>query len=380
MPRALLTTLLAAIIGLALLAKKLGVAYPVVFVIGGAVLGAIPARRRIALAPDLVFLLFLPPLIFGDGWTTDVRTFLRAIDGRSCCWRSAWCSSPRSCVAYAAHALLGFPLALGFVLGAILSPTDAVATDAIAEEARSAAPAGGDHQRRIARQRRARGLVVVRVRGQRRPHRDFSLRQAVLQFVYVVVVGLAVGSAAARSSRDSRAGFGAAVCPMNSSRFRSRSSRRSRSMCLPTHCTHRACLAALSGGMMLSQKSSKIFESGKPHRRERGMESAVLHLQRRGVRADRPAVAVDRLRRSPCTRPRSWRRWSLGIAAVVILARYVWVFVGSRRAIRSFGEPKQLEGPRPPWQVTFILGRPGCAASFRWRQHWRCRWSFRTAT
>ena len=188
---ALLPTLLTAIIGLAQLAKKLGVAYPVVFVIGGAVLGIIPGTPRIALAPDLVFLLFLPPLIFGDGWTTDVRAFVR--------YRQpilllaiGLVVFTSACVAYAAHALLGFPLALGFVLGAILSPTDAVATDAIGEELnlprRLAAILNGESLVNDAS-----GLVIYAFAVTAVVAGTFSLGNALLQFVYVVAAGLAVG-------------------------------------------------------------------------------------------------------------------------------------------------------------------------------------------
>ena len=73
----LLVAILAAIVALALLAKKLRVPYPVVFVLGGIVLALIPGVPAIELRPDLVFLLFLPALIFGDGWTTDYLAFKR---------------------------------------------------------------------------------------------------------------------------------------------------------------------------------------------------------------------------------------------------------------------------------------------------------------
>lgn len=80
-----------------------------------------------------MFLLFLPPLIFGDGWTTDVRAFLRYREP-ILLLAIGLVIFTTVCVGYAAHRLIGFPLALGFVLGAILSPTDAVATEAIADE------------------------------------------------------------------------------------------------------------------------------------------------------------------------------------------------------------------------------------------------------
>jgi monovalent cation/hydrogen antiporter len=56
--------LLVAVAVLALLASKIRVAYPILFVIGGLVLGLIPGLPQVRLDPELVFLLFLPPLLY----------------------------------------------------------------------------------------------------------------------------------------------------------------------------------------------------------------------------------------------------------------------------------------------------------------------------
>ena len=133
MTGAFLVAVLAAIVALALVAKKLRIPYPVVFVLGGLVLALIPGVPTIRLEPDLVFLLFLPALIFGDGWTTDYFSFKRFYQPIFML-AIGLVIATSLVVAYVAHWLIGFPLALGFVLGAILSPTDAVAADAIAEE------------------------------------------------------------------------------------------------------------------------------------------------------------------------------------------------------------------------------------------------------
>src|SRR5580765_7584132 len=60
---------------LALLARKIGVAYPILFVIGGLVLGFIPGLPRVRLDPELVFLLFLPPLLYPAALLTSWRDF-----------------------------------------------------------------------------------------------------------------------------------------------------------------------------------------------------------------------------------------------------------------------------------------------------------------
>src|SRR5437016_5016469 len=67
---------------LALAARRLHVPYPIVLVVGGLAIGLIPELPHVTLAPDVVFLLFLPPLVFSAGWFTSLRDFranLRAI-------------------------------------------------------------------------------------------------------------------------------------------------------------------------------------------------------------------------------------------------------------------------------------------------------------
>ncbi|HTW85857.1 MAG TPA: Na+/H+ antiporter [Candidatus Sulfotelmatobacter sp.] len=191
----LLTIVLAGIVGLALLAKMIRVPYPVVFVLGGVVLALIPGVPTITLDPNLVFLLFLPPLIFGDGWTSDARAlvrFRRPILSLSI--GLVICTS--AVVAFLAHQLIGLPLAVGFVLGGILSPTDAVATDAMTEHAALPkaliAIVGGESLVNDAS-----GLVVYRFAIAALATGTFSLLAASVQFVYVIVAGIAVGLAGA---------------------------------------------------------------------------------------------------------------------------------------------------------------------------------------
>jgi CPA1 family monovalent cation:H+ antiporter len=190
-----LTLLLAGIVALALVAKIVRVPYPVVFVLGGLALALIPGIPTIALDPNLVFLLFLPALIFGDGYTTDARAFIRYRRPIfSLAIGLVVCTSV--VVAFLTHWLAGLPLAAGFALGGILSPTDAVATDAIAEEValprRLSAVIGGESLVNDAS-----SLVIYRFAVVAVATGAFSLLAALVQFVYVVVAGVLVGAAGA---------------------------------------------------------------------------------------------------------------------------------------------------------------------------------------
>src|SRR5689334_11075843 len=65
--------LLVAVAALAAVAGKIGVPYPIVLVLGGLALGFIPGLPKVELSPDLVFLLFLPPLIYSSAVFSSLR-------------------------------------------------------------------------------------------------------------------------------------------------------------------------------------------------------------------------------------------------------------------------------------------------------------------
>jgi len=124
--------LLLAVAVLALLARKLHIPYPILFVIGGLLLGWIPGLPKVRLDPELVFFLFLPPLLFPAALFTSWRDFrlnLRPISLLAI----GLVLFTTVAVAYLAHYFMHLPLAAGFVLGAIISPPDAIAATAIAE-------------------------------------------------------------------------------------------------------------------------------------------------------------------------------------------------------------------------------------------------------
>jgi monovalent cation/hydrogen antiporter len=127
--------LMIAIATLAVAARKLGIAYPIPFVIGGLVLGMIPGLPQVHLNPDLVFLIFLPPLIYPAALFTSWRDFranLRPISMLAI--RLVIISTV--VIGFVAHKIVGLPWAAAFVLGAIVSPPDAVAATAITKRLR----------------------------------------------------------------------------------------------------------------------------------------------------------------------------------------------------------------------------------------------------
>jgi Na+/H+ antiporter len=127
-----LAGLLFAVAGLVTFARVLHVPYPIFLVVGGLGLGAIPGMPDIVLDPELVLLLFLPPLLYSASFFAslrDLRRNVRPISMLAIGLVLVTCGA----VAVTAHALVpGMSWEAAFVLGAIVSPTDPVAATAIA--------------------------------------------------------------------------------------------------------------------------------------------------------------------------------------------------------------------------------------------------------
>ena len=123
----LILFLLFAVMMLVLLAKKLKVAYPIFLVIAGLAISFIPGIPVLKLDPDIIFLLFLPPLLYEAAWYTSWTDFWK--------WKRpitllafGLVFFTSLVVAYISSSMIpGFTLALGFLLGGIVSPPDAVA-------------------------------------------------------------------------------------------------------------------------------------------------------------------------------------------------------------------------------------------------------------
>jgi monovalent cation/hydrogen antiporter len=194
--------LLLAAAGLAALANRTGVPYPIPLVLGGAAIGFVPGLPEVELDPDMVLLIFLPPLLYGAAFFTslrDLRRNARAI---------ALLSIPlvfvtMCCVALLAHEVIGLGWGEAFVLGAIVSPTDAVAPAEI--------------MRRVGAPRRLlaviegenltndwTALVLYRFAVAAVVSGTFSLAEAALEFVWSGVGGVLIGLVAGRIIREIR--------------------------------------------------------------------------------------------------------------------------------------------------------------------------------
>jgi Na+/H+ antiporter len=186
--------LLLGVAALAVLARILGVPYPITLVVGGSVIGFVPGVPSVELDPDLVLLIFLPPLLYGAAFFTSLRDLRR--NARPIALLAIpLVGVTMVAVAVVAHEVIGLGWGESFVLGAIVSPTDAVAPAEI--------------MRRIGAPRRLvtvvegenltndwTALVLYRFAVAAVVTGSFSLVEATGRFVLTGLVGLAIGLAA----------------------------------------------------------------------------------------------------------------------------------------------------------------------------------------
>jgi CPA1 family monovalent cation:H+ antiporter len=127
-----LVSLLVAVAGLAAAARAANIPYPIVLVVGGLVLGFVPGIPDVQLAPELVLVLFLPPLLYSAAFFANLHDLRR--DVRPISLLAIGLVLATMCtVAVVAHALIdGLSWAAAFTLGAIVGPTDPIAATAIA--------------------------------------------------------------------------------------------------------------------------------------------------------------------------------------------------------------------------------------------------------
>jgi monovalent cation/hydrogen antiporter len=185
--------LLLAVAALATLATRLGVPYPILLVLGGSALGFVPGLPPVELDPELVFLLFLPPLLYVSALFTSWRDFRANIRPISLL-AVGLVLMTTFVVAAVVHTVIGLPWVAAFVLGAIVSPTDAIAATTVAQ--RLGVP------RRIVTilegeslVNDATGIVAYRVAVAAVVTGAFSIWEAGLQFVVGAAGGIVVGFA-----------------------------------------------------------------------------------------------------------------------------------------------------------------------------------------
>ncbi|UCJ05300.1 Na+/H+ antiporter [Chitinophaga pendula] len=184
--------LIVIILLLIMLAQRLRVAYPVILVLGGLFLSLVPAIPEISIDPELIFVLFLPPLLYEAAWYTSWKDLWK--------WRRVIGSFAFLIVIITSFVVAlisstfipGFTMALGFLLGGIVSPPDAVSASAILKyikvPRRLTSILEGESLLNDAA-----SLIIFRFALIAVDTGRFVFHQAALSFVVVIVMGVATG-------------------------------------------------------------------------------------------------------------------------------------------------------------------------------------------
>ena len=190
----LFIVLLAIITALAEMGDRVRIPYPILLVLAGIVIGSVPGLPHVELKPEVVFLVFLPPLLYAAAWSTSWPDFKAA--KRPISLLALGCVLfTTTLVAVVAHQFIpGFDWPTAFVLGAIISPPDAVAA--------TTAIKGLGIPRRVVTVLEgeslvndATGLIAYRYAVAAVVTGQFVLWQAGAQFLLVAGAGIAVGLA-----------------------------------------------------------------------------------------------------------------------------------------------------------------------------------------
>src|SRR6478609_8557104 len=186
--------LLLAVAVLAGLGLRSGVPYPVALVLGGLVIGLVPGLPSPELDPDVVFFVFLPPLLYAASITVSAHE-IRANWAPITLLAVGLVLVTIVAVAAVANAVLGLPWAAAFVLGAVLGPTDPVSAAAVLDRlgvtGRAKTILQGESLINDAS-----GLTAFRIGLAAAAGTAGSVGGEALVFVWIVVGGVAIGFAA----------------------------------------------------------------------------------------------------------------------------------------------------------------------------------------
>ena len=181
---------------LVMIAQRIKISYPIVLVIGGLLISILNIFPPVIIQPEIIFVIFLPPILYEAAWQTSWKDFWK--------WRRIIFSFAflivlftSLLIAYVSSNIIpGFTLALGFLLGGIVSPPDAISATSIMKEVnvpkRISAIIEGESLLNDAS-----SIIVFRFALLAVATGSFSLQTATINFFVVIIMGALIGIAVA---------------------------------------------------------------------------------------------------------------------------------------------------------------------------------------
>jgi CPA1 family monovalent cation:H+ antiporter len=342
--------MLAVLAAAAVVAQRLKTAPSILLVIAGIGMALIPGLPRIQLAPEVVLLVILPPLIYSAGVSMSWREF--RFNLRPITLLAFGCVVFTTCaVAIATHYLLNFDWAIGFVLGAIIAPPDVVAPLAIA--------------RRLALPRRllvvlegeglandATALILYRFAVAAAVTGAFSLPEAAGTFTLIVIgeifYGIAVGWLSLRLRQWAHEPRVEITLSLMTPYL---------AFWVPEHLGGSGVLATVACGLYVSWNGPRLISSAT---RLQGIffwdllvylvEGLVFLLTGSQARA-----LIDRVHGFSIRELVVATVW---ITLLVIAARFIWIYPATYLP-RWLSPSLAKRDPSPPWQGPFTIGFVG---------------------
>ena len=341
----LILVLLVALPGLNVIARQLDVPYPILLVLGGLVLGLLPGLPDPELEPDLVLVIFLPPLLYVAAFFADLnalRADLRAISLLS----FGLVLLTAVLVAVVARLTLDIPWAAAFALGGILAPTDPIAATAI--------------MRRLGAPRRlvnitegeslindGTALVIYRAAVAAAIGGSFSLWGASAEVVLGIAGGIAVGIAVGWLVAEVRARIADVPTEVTISLFTGYAAY------LPAEQLHvSGVLAAVTAGIVLGFRSPRISTA---QMRLQGYATwELVQFLLNGVLFVLIGLQLPHILDGIEGRTTAELiAYGLGFSAVVIGARFLWLFT-MPYVVRALDRRPAQQQRRVGWQTRVI--------------------------
>jgi CPA1 family monovalent cation:H+ antiporter len=343
--------LLALVLALVTLAQRVQLPYPILLVLGGLVLSFLPVVRVVPLHPDLVFLIFLPPILWSAAYFTSLRDFVANLRPIALL-AVGLVLATSAAVAVVARLImpgLGWPVA--FALGAIVSPPDAVAATAIARRL------GLPHRLVTILEGESllndatalvlfRGAVAATVGG------AFAIDQIAVELVVASVGGVAIGFAvgvltrwALRFTTDSLAAIAVTLLAPYAAWI------------IGERLHTSAVLACVAGGLYVRQSFSEVVSPATRLQARAVWDLLVFVLN--GLIFILIGLQLASIRQAGLSTP--WSTLVLHgvvISATAIAVRLLWVPLASGLS-RLGGRRVRERSPGLPWPALFVLGWAG---------------------
>lgn len=344
--------LLFAVMLLVLLARRIKIAYPIFLVIAGLGIAFIPGMPRLHLDPDLIFLVFLPPLLYEAAWYTSWNDFWK--------WKRpivllafGLVFFTSTIIAYTSSSMIpGFTLALGFLLGGIVSPPDAVAAATVLK--------GMSVPKRLltilegeSLVNDASSLIVFKFAVAAVLTGSFSMQEASGQFFLVAGMGIVIGLAGAHVMYvihrflPTTPAIDAALTVMTPYL-----------LFLAAEQFHfSGVMAVVSGGLFMSYRSHEVFQTGSTRLNMLGVWTTMIFVMNTVVFVLIGLALPDIVDGLGEYSVMDGIKYGLLISIITIALRFLWVYPAAH--LPRWISARVRRDPSPGWKGPLVISWAG---------------------